>query len=331
MLKDCDTSPAAIPAFPRPARPTLRSLLLFGAKLGLTAGLLVLLARRVDWSELLARAAQADGRYLALAVAALAAGTAVAGERWYRLMRHLGVDATRPLAVRATYAGWFVGQFLPGTVGGDAARLWFLWRAGRPLRPVVQSLVLDRVAALLGVLALILASLPHLFTLAAPDMAWAALAAALLASAALAAVLVIEPPLPARWRRGRVLALLDFLGVLRRSLRSRTALFSIVLAAGMQLLCITAVILIAGALGIVVGYGDATGIVATASLLAAVPVSINGWGVREGTIVTGFALIGVPPHEALLVSLLYGLGIMLSVSPGGILWYGRWETTRPPA
>lgn len=323
-----DSQSATEAALPPPGKAawSRRSWLILTAKLALTGGLLAALAVRLDWSDVAARLATADWRPLALALAVLMAGTAIAAERWYRLMRHLALDVRRALAFRATFAGWFLGQFLPGTVGGDAARLWFLWRARQPLRDSVQSVVLDRVAALIAVLVLILASLPHLFALAAPEMARSALAAALLASGAVGLFLLVEPPWPHWLRRGRVAAVLDFVDALRRSLRSRAAALAVALALVMHLLTVTAVILIAAALGIAVGYRDTIGIVATATLLSAVPISINGWGVREGTMVAGFALIGISAQDAFLISVIYGLGVMAAVSPGSVLWLGGWRT-----
>jgi hypothetical protein len=116
---------------------------------------------------------------------------------------------------------------------------------------------------------------------------------------------------------------------LRRAFRSRAAAQGVALALLIQFLCITAVICIAAALGVALGYGDATGIVATATLLASVPVSINGWGIREGAFAAGFALVGVPMADGVLISIVYGVGIMLAVSPGAVLWLGRWPAPPP--
>ena len=57
-----------------------------------------------------------------------------------------------------------------------------------------------------------------------------------------------------------------------------------------------------------------------ASLLMTVPISIAGWGVREGVMIIGFGFLGVTPESALAISLLYGL-IMLVISlPGVVIW-----------
>jgi len=58
-------------------------------------------------------------------------------------------------------------------------------------------------------------------------------------------------------------------------------------------------------------------------LVTTLPISIAGWGVREGAMVTAFALVGVPREGALVLSLMLGiLGIVMMI-PGGVLWLLR--------
>jgi hypothetical protein len=50
-------------------------------------------------------------------------------------------------------------------------------------------------------------------------------------------------------------------------------------------------------------------------LVAALPISVGGWGVREQAFITGFNLVGVPAVQAVLVSVLFGI----IVPAGGLL------------
>jgi hypothetical protein len=55
-------------------------------------------------------------------------------------------------------------------------------------------------------------------------------------------------------------------------------------------------------------------------LITMVPISIAGWGVREGAMVAAFGYVGLSPVSALSLSLLFGF-INLAISlPGGIIW-----------
>jgi len=51
-----------------------------------------------------------------------------------------------------------------------------------------------------------------------------------------------------------------------------------------------------------------------------IPISIAGWGVREGGMIVGLGYLGVVPEEALVLSILYGFSTLLIALPGGIGW-----------
>ena len=66
------------------------------------------------------------------------------------------------------------------------------------------------------------------------------------------------------------------------------------------------------------------------TLLQAVPVSFNGWGLREGLFTVYFAQIGLPRESALAFSLVgAGLIVLLSLS-GAVVWASR-GTSQPDA
>ncbi|HEX9491372.1 MAG TPA: lysylphosphatidylglycerol synthase transmembrane domain-containing protein [Stellaceae bacterium] len=307
-------------AAPRLTAMTPRSWVGFVIKLIVTVAILGLLARRADWHAVLQRASAAQRPLLVAAVAVIILAIFLAAARWRRLLRRNGIMATWSWAIRAAFTSLFIGQFLPGTVGADGAKLWLLWRAGHPLRSGAASIVADRFTALIGVLALILASLPDLLSLSAPDMVHAVLAAVVAIAVALGLVLCVPIRLPAVLRGGRLEAVFRMLDDVRNSIWSGAAAFAIALSVSIHLLAVTAVVLIATSLGVALDFRHAVGIVATAVLLAAVPLSVNGWGIREGAMVAGLSLVGIGQADAFLISVLFGLGMMLSTLPGAALW-----------
>jgi hypothetical protein len=76
----------------------------------------------------------------------------------------------------------------------------------------------------------------------------------------------------------------------------------------------------AASLGIKVSMLDCIVLMQPVALLANLPISVGGWGVRETAVVLLFGLIGVPSSAALVLSLQLGLLALLVVLPGGILW-----------
>ena len=57
-------------------------------------------------------------------------------------------------------------------------------------------------------------------------------------------------------------------------------------------------------------------IVPPALVLTVIPVSIAGWGVREGALIGLFSLIGANKTTVLMMSLLYGLTLIVVSLPG---------------
>jgi hypothetical protein len=55
-------------------------------------------------------------------------------------------------------------------------------------------------------------------------------------------------------------------------------------------------------------------------LIASIPISIAGWGVRESAMMTAFAYAGLAQTDGLIVSVLYGAAMFLTGVVGGIVW-----------
>ena len=50
------------------------------------------------------------------------------------------------------------------------------------------------------------------------------------------------------------------------------------------------------------------------------PISIGGWGVREAAAVALLGLTGVDATSALLVSIMFGVLLVLTTLPGALFW-----------
>jgi len=81
------------------------------------------------------------------------------------------------------------------------------------------------------------------------------------------------------------------------------------------------------ALGLKYGVMAYFAIVPPTIILTVIPVSIAGWGVREGALVGLFSLIGANKTAVLMMSLLYGLTLIVVSLPGLIIYLkGRKHT-----
>ena len=66
-------------------------------------------------------------------------------------------------------------------------------------------------------------------------------------------------------------------------------------------------------------------------LLATIPVSIAGWGVRESAMVLAFSYAGLAESDGLIVSILFGVVNLAVGAIGGIVWVAsgyRWDAVK---
>ena len=55
-------------------------------------------------------------------------------------------------------------------------------------------------------------------------------------------------------------------------------------------------------------------------LIATIPASIAGWGVRESAMVLAFSYAGLEESDGLIVSILFGAASLAVGTIGGIVW-----------
>ena len=55
-------------------------------------------------------------------------------------------------------------------------------------------------------------------------------------------------------------------------------------------------------------------------LISSIPISIGGWGVREGLLILALVELGANQIEATKISIIYGISLVLVGIIGGIFW-----------
>jgi hypothetical protein len=67
----------------------------------------------------------------------------------------------------------------------------------------------------------------------------------------------------------------------------------------------------------------ATAVVPGVMVAASIPISIAGWGVREATMVVGLGLLGVNQGDAAIISIGFGVLVLVIGLFGGLVWVVR--------
>ncbi|MBB4284928.1 lysylphosphatidylglycerol synthase transmembrane domain-containing protein [Roseospira goensis] len=299
-----------------------RALVVTALKAAVSLGLLAIILAGVDIGALWARLDADVALAAAAALVLLQVQAAGAAARWRLVLAVHDRPLPYPAAWRNVLLGLFGNQAMPSTIGGDALRLWNGWRLGLPIGLATRTLVVDRVFSFLGLILLCVAGLPVLAARAEDPLVARGLLILVLGGLACLLVLLALRLLPSGLTgRAAVRPFVALSDSAWRVLGSRRALPPVLgLMLLPHLLDITVVWLYALALGVAAPWWTIALVFPPAILTAAVPVSIAGWGLREGALVLGFSLVGLPGDVALACSLLYGVSAVVTGLIGAAIW-----------
>ena len=276
-------------------------------QVGLSLGLLALIWRAADGPEAARSLAAAHWGWLTLGLILLSVQTFLSALRWQLTARQLGIVLGTRRALGEYYLSQVVNQSLPGGMIGDAGRaVRSRGRAG--LMAAGQAVVFERLAGQIAMFATL--GTAFVATLAVPGgLDWPGwligpvmvlLAAALLTPVALWGV----TRLPGAAGRGIALQW----QALHKALLSGPALpGQITLSLGTTLCNLAAFALCARAVGVNLSLPEVTALVPLILVTMMIPLSISGWGLREGAAAALLPIAGVSASDALAASVAFGL------------------------
>jgi uncharacterized protein (TIRG00374 family) len=301
-------------------------------KLGVSAGLVVLVLQRVSFQELQAQLLRIRPSALLLPFVLIATSNLLGALQWGWLVRAAGVTSRRGRLLGLYLAGLFFNNFWIGNLGGDVYKVVSLGRTSGALGRVAGATLADRVigASALCVLALV-AALDSLVHGHIPAHVSLLVLACTVAAVGAAGVLLhpdwgrrLEAVL-SRKPRGRLLEraarLLAYLGEYRERAGVLRAVFLLSLV--IQSARVLAHYCVGLAMGWTLHAADLARfflIIPLLGLVVALPISINGWGAREWAGVALFAPLGRGPEESVtLLALTAALAVVASLA--GSLWF----------
>ena len=108
----------------------MRRLASFLAKATISALLLYLSLRRVNFGSVGERLGALNFGWLVFMLVALCVQTLLLALRWREIVGICGARLHLIVGYRYSLIGLFFSQVLPSTIGGDAARIWLMARGG---------------------------------------------------------------------------------------------------------------------------------------------------------------------------------------------------------
>jgi uncharacterized membrane protein YbhN (UPF0104 family) len=239
--------------------------------------------------------------------------------RWHYVLQSLRLSFPFGLKLQWNLAAGFFNNFLPTGIGGDILRAEWCRQTGLPIGPSFESVVVDRLATFLCLLITIALSLPFaapMIDIPGPELlAWSGIAVGgLIAGLALLYIL----------NRVNFLGAGYILKMLKHAIcgikNPETGPMIIVSGVATHTLRVIGVWLIAKALHIDISLTVCLLLIPLALLLAMIPVTVGGWGLREGVFVVVLSQVQVSAVEAITLSVVFGLASLVSSLPGAVAW-----------
>lgn len=320
---------------PSPGR--LRHALVLLTKIVVSVGLLAWLFRSVDVARLLGYVAKASLGWLGVAMLLYLVQLLVSAWRWGLLLGAQHVHVAWRKLVGSYLVAYYFNNFLPSNIGGDVIRIRDTAGQAGSKTLATTVILFDRV---IGVMALVLIAavgatssvttgqprlLPWPWLPPLPWLLWPALLGgmavfviALLLPGSVAMLLRPLRSIHAEWVGERIERIVHALGRFRDRPRALAGCFlGAILVQGVLVIFYLA---IARSMHIPVPASQLAVLVPLSFVVQMLPISVNGFGVREATFTVYFHQIGLPREPALVVSFM-GAALMMLFSLSGAVAY----------
>jgi hypothetical protein len=273
----------------------------------------------VDFSGLASNLASIHLGFVIAALAIFWAAQIVSSLRYVYIVRELGGDLRLSTCIKAHFVGLWFNQVLPTGLGGDVLKIAVLKKV-IGLEIAVRATLLDRFSGLFLLMLVIVVTLPLYSNIIPVEQT------ALLAGIKILSTGFIVATVMGAWGATKIKKYVTSIPVLSQffSVISDIWFFRKGLTLWNQLWTSTIVHLngiaafafLGLALGLKVEPLIFVLIVPLVFLVGLVPISFAGWGIRELGAVWLFGLVGFPKESALLLSIAYGLMLIIAGLPG---------------
>ncbi|MGE0753835.1 MAG: lysylphosphatidylglycerol synthase transmembrane domain-containing protein [Alphaproteobacteria bacterium] len=311
----------ALPKTPRKISPFVSITL----KVLLTLTAFWLAFRDVNWDSFKQMLSEQSLLFITLAAGCMMGQILLGALRWRFILAALSEHGSRVMpfteAFRIYYISVFFSNCLPGTIGGDVVRIWITRSDRIPLGLTVNSIIIDRLLALTGVMFLLLCMLPVLSGIIDFDPWMLFFGFILLAMIGCFLIIQVDHALE-RFEHIKTIKLLRYFFNCMRLLINKPVMsaLSLIFATLSHVFYGLCTFVLAQGMGVELSLIECIALMPLVMLVITMPISIAGWGVREAVMVQLLALVGVAGTAAVAISLQLGILNVLVSLPAAFLW-----------
>lgn len=300
----------------------------FLIKAAISVGLMWWLVGMIDTDRLLSHFNQRTLFVFIGSVLTLCLIGGILGYRWSLILQVRGYHFPLIAAWKNVLIGFFFNQFLPSTVGGDAARIWLVHKDGIPLSASASSILADRIFGFISLVLICALGMPFLDDVTS-DPTLSTGIAILIGCAVLGVCTLFGfRYMPRRWKQATLFGWVNDLSVTTTQplLMPTVGVPVIMLSLAVHTVIISIFYAFAFATDLPINWIDFFVLIPPVMLVSAVPISVAGWGVREGIMTFVMLKIGIEPADAVMLSVFYGATEAAAGGLGGLIWMTKKPT-----
>jgi glycosyltransferase 2 family protein len=257
-----------------------------------------------------------------LVVAAVVILGALQGMRWKGILGSLGSQVETKWAINVSFLAIFFNQVIPAMIGGEVSRIWLGKKNKISIQTLIVSVFADRIVGLVAIAMMCAIGLPFLFSISgSTNVFWSDVVLVGLSFIGTVFLFMLRS-IPSWLREWRVIKAFHMLGEATWSVsqKLKSSLEMLLFSFLSHSTQIVLILFIAEMISVPLSVGHAMILCPPILFVSMLPVSLAGWGVREGAMVVGFSLIGISPDDALAISIIYGAMAIGIGAAGGGLW-----------
>jgi len=259
-----------------------------------------------------------------LALLFMLLGHVGSGLRFHFIVNRLKRKLSQPGAIKVSFVALWFNQLLPTGMGGDVVRAIMLAKTCGRAR-VILSALLDRILGLLWMILMLLVFVPMALT------SWLGSDVTIVIGVACSVALFAGfSPV---WIKKRFCKLssnrnlynmcrfLSLLGHAMRLVVLTSTFYKLVFYLALSFVpYVIYVSLLGYSFGLELTLLEYLAVVPVIFIAMQFPISIGGWGVRELAALYVFSYMGISEEVAVIISILYGFGLLVTSIPGNFFW-----------
>ncbi|MHB8599704.1 MAG: lysylphosphatidylglycerol synthase transmembrane domain-containing protein [Ktedonobacteraceae bacterium] len=299
----------------------------FAIRLVLTLLLFSILFKSMSWSALLGSFTRISWSLVFVSLVVGAAGVVVSAYQWRSLLLGEKIHVDLAGLINLYMVGIGFSHFLPTGMGGDAVKALYVGRESSNHPGSVSAVLMCRVTGFIGMLLIAYTALiiwqGSFTTTIITSFSLLSLLVGGMIGGAVMSIGLLPRLLKGKWKNARIFTSVLQVGsaLYISAKRPRSLLAAILYGVGFQAVAILNCYAYANAIGIQASLRFYCVAVPLIALVSFLPISINGYGLRESTYIYIFSTIHVQPAIALLLALMLDAQTLVFGVIGGCIYF----------